>query len=951
MADCAGLVSAQADVWCTHVTSERWQQVKKVLAEALEQKPEGRRDYLDQACADPSLRREVESLIAAHEQGDSSFMERPVVVSPSSEALKSGSRLGNYEILARIGAGGMGVVYSARDTTLGRTVAIKVLPNAFLNDSERLARFQREARVLASLNHPNISTVHGLEQSGSTRALVMELVEGPTLADRIRQGPIPIEEALRIAKQICEALEYAHEHGVVHRDLKPANVKMTSEDAVKVLDFGLAKAIQGDGSEMDPANSPTISAMATQAGALLGTAAYMSPEQAKGKAVDRRADIWAFGCVLYEMLTRKMAFSEETVTDTLAAVIRAEPDWTPLPQATPIRVRVLLQRCLQKDPKQRLQAIGDARIVLEEVLSGAPEAATGLVVPQPSWHRVMPWTVAAVLTVALATTLWVSWRQRPIEAPVNQFVLLPPEKAAFGPNGGQPAISPDGRQIVFTVTDARGALLWLRPLDSLDPRPLAGTTDAELPFWSPDSRSVAFFAHGKLLRMDLHGGPLQTIAENASIPLGGAWSRDGVIAFTPRIGGLYRVLASGGEGKLISQAGHVEMFPSFLPDGRHFLFARSTAPTQADEYVGSLDSNDAKLILPGAQTAAYAPPGNLLFLRGGTLMAQPFDLGALSVSGDPAAIADGVEDFSVSDAGTLVYVRGSTAMNRLVWVDRAGKQISEAAPPGEYDNMQLSPDGKLVAFDGTNSGNLSIWIRDLERGIQSRLTFQPSNVPQWSPDGSTLVFAWLASGGVIDLGERPANMSEAEKVLVKLSAPPIMFPSGWTSDGRYLVYYRTDTNSKIQLWVLPMFGDRKPFPFLHSAFNESQGQVSPDGKWITYVSDESGAPQICVTSFPTPSGIQQISTAGGSQPRWRRDGKEMFYLAPNDQLMALTVRASETFEAGSPRALFETRLAVSELRQAYSVAPDGQRFLLAVPTETASPAMTLVQNWPSLLKK
>jgi eukaryotic-like serine/threonine-protein kinase len=866
-------------------------------------------------------------------------------------AIQSGTHLGPYEILGAIGAGGMGEVYRARDAKLGRDVALKVLPEAFARDAERMARFQREAKVLASLNHPNIASIYGLEDSGSTHALVMELVEGPTLADRIKSGPIPISEALPIAKQMCDALEYAHEHGIVHRDLKPANVKVTNDDAVKVLDFGLAKALEGDASSIDISTSPTISRMATQAGVLLGTAAYMSPEQAKGKAVDRRADIWAFGCVLYEMLTGQMAFRGESVTDTLAAVIKEEPDWSGLPAGTPIRVRVLLQRCLQKDSKQRLRDIGDARIALDEVLSGAPEPTPAAATPAPAlfWRRALPWVLAAVLTVALATTVWVSWRQRPVAAPLNQFVLLPPEKAAFGPNGGQPAISPDGRQIVFTATDARGTLLWLRPLDSLDARPLAGSEDAGFPFWSPDSGSIAFFAHGKLLRIDLHGGPPQTIAENVSFPLGGTWGRDGVIAFTPRVGGLYRVLASGGEGKPISQAGHIEVFPSFLPDGRHFLFARSLAPTQGDQYVGSIDSKDAKLILPGAQAAAYAPPGYLLFVRGGTLMAQPFDLGALSVSGDPSAIADSVEDFSVSEVGTLVYTRGLAGMTHLVWVDRAGKQISEAAPPGKYDNMQLSSDGKRVAFDGTNSGNLSIWIRDLERGTQSRLTFQPSNVPQWSPDGSTLVFAWI--GGLIDLGERPANMSEAEKVLVKLSAPPIMFPSDWSSDGRYLVYYRTDTNSKNQLWVLPMFGDRKPFPFLHSEFDESQGQVSPDGKWIAYVSDESGAPQICVTSFPTPSGIQQISTAGGAQPRWRRDGKELFYLALNDQLMAVTVRTSGTFQADSSRALFETRLPVSELRQAYSVSPDGQQFLLAVPTGTASPSMTLVQNWQALLKK
>jgi hypothetical protein len=574
----------------------------------------------------------------------------------------------------------MGEVYRARDAKLERDVALKVIPEAFARDTERLARFQREAKVLASLSHPNIASIFGLEDSGATHALVMELVEGPTLADRIQSGPISIAEALPIAKQICEALEYAHERGIIHRDLKPANVKVTSNDAVKVLDFGLAKAIEGDASSLGIANSPTISRMATQAGILLGTPAYMAPEQAKGKPVDRRADIWAFGCVLYEMLTGKQAFTGETVTDTLAVVLTKDPDWSQLPSHTPARVRVLLQRCLQKDAKQRLQAIGDARISLEEVLSSAPEPSSAAApAPSPLWRRMLPWAVAAVFTVALVTTLWVSWRQRPIEGPVSQFVLPPPEKAAFGPNGGQPAISPDGRQIVFTATDARGMLLWLRPLGSLDVRPLMGTEDAQYPFWSPDSRSIAFFAHGKLLRMDLHGGPPQTIAENVLFPLGGAWSRDGVIAFTPHVGGLYRVRASGGEGKLISQAGQVEVFPSFLPDGRHFLFARSRGPTQGDEYVGSLDSTDAKLIQPGAQTAAYAPPGYLLFIRGGTLMEQPFDLGALSVSGDPSAIAVGVENFSVSETGTLVYTSSATAINHLVWVDRAGKQISEAS--------------------------------------------------------------------------------------------------------------------------------------------------------------------------------------------------------------------------------------------------------------------------------
>lgn len=889
-------------------------------------------------------------------------------------AIQSGTRVGPYQILSSIGVGGMGEVYRARDLKLGRDVAIKILPEAFAGDAARMVRFQREAKVLASLNHPNIATIHGLEDSDSRHALVMELVEGPTLADRLEQGPIPVKEALRIMRQITDAFEYAHERGIVHRDLKPANLKVTNDDAVKVLDFGLAKAmevnglpsesmhvsdllhrmenlLEGETKATDIPNSPTLSEMMTRPGILLGTAAYMSPEQAKAKPVDRRADIWALGCVLYEMLTGKKAFRGESITDVLASIIKEEPDWSLLPVSTPMRVRVLLQRCLQKDPKQRLRDIGDARISLDEVLSGAPEPVVGALVSASHWHQTLPWVIAGISAVALAIALWAPWRQDRIEEPSNQFAILPPDKATFGPNVGEPAISPDGRQLVFTATDARGTSLWLRPLDSLDAHPLAGTEDAEWPFWSPDSRSIGFFEHGNLQKMDLHGGPPQTIAENNSYPVGATWGTAGVIAFTPHVERLYQVPAGGGEAKPIYQLGNTEVLPSFLPDGRHFLFARASGPRQGSVYVGALDSQEAKLILSDGTSPVYATPGYLLFRRNGTLMAQPFDLATLSASGDPSSIADGVGSFNVSENGTLIYARGLADMTHLVWVDRTGKQILEAAPPGDYSDMQLSPDGKRVAFDGSLNGNMSIWVRDLERGIQSRLTFQKSNVPQWSPDSSTVAFAWVGSGGLVDLGERPSNMSEAEKVVAKLSAPPIMFPSDWSPDGRYLVYYRTDTNSRVQLWILPMFGAQKPFAFLHSEFNQSQGQFSPDGKWMAYVSDESGVPQIYVTSFPNPSGIRQISAAGGSQPRWRRDGKELFYLAIDGQLMAVTVKIGQTFEVEAPRVLFQTRLPAVELRQTYSVSPDGQKFLLALPAETASQSVILVQNWQSALKK
>ncbi|MGC2506513.1 MAG: protein kinase [Candidatus Acidiferrales bacterium] len=512
--------------------------------------------------------------------------------------LASGSRVGHYEIDAPIGVGGMGEVYRANDSKLGRRVALKVLPEAFAGDAERLARFQREAKVLASLNHPNIAAIYGIEDSGTTHALVMELVEGPTLADRIQQGPIPMGEALAIAKQICDALEYAHERGVVHRDLKPANVKVTSDDAVKVLDFGLAKALEGDASSIDIMNSPTITRMATQAGVLLGTAAYMSPEQAKGRPVDRRADIWAFGCVLYEMLTGKMVFSGETVTDTLAAVIRAEPNWSQLPAAAPLRVRVLLQRCLQKDPKQRLRDIGDARISIDEVLSGAvdPAAAPAIAATMavPLWHRAVPWLIAGILTIALAVLAWVHIKglSAPSSGQLLRYQIFPPDKGTFGTSGADIAFSPDGRHIAFSTTGQDGVpRISVRDLDRLEARALPGTEDGIYPFWSPDSRYLAFRTANRLEKIDIAEGSPQTICETAATE-GGSWNQDGTILFGS-YGGVMKVPAAGGTPEMVIKTdeahGQLAAYdPTFLPDGRHFLYDRDFG-TSEGEYVGSLD--------------------------------------------------------------------------------------------------------------------------------------------------------------------------------------------------------------------------------------------------------------------------------------------------------------------------------------------------------------------------
>ncbi len=618
--------------------------------------------------------------------------------------LAAGAKLGPYEITGAIGAGGMGEVYRARDAKLGRDVALKVLPEAFARDAERMARFQREAKVLASLNHPNIATIHGLEDSGSTHALVMELVEGPTLADRIKQGPIPIDESLRIAKQICEALEYAHERGIVHRDLKPANIKVTNDDAVKVLDFGLAKALEGDAASLDISTSPTISRLATMQGVLLGTAAYMSPEQAKGKSVDRRADIWAFGCVLYEMLTGQQTFTGEAVTDTLAAVIRAEPDWSQLPAGTPIRARVLLQRCLQKDPKQRLRDIGDARISLDEVLSGAPDPALAGTAraAAPLWRRALPWAAASALAIALAALGWAYARIAGAPARPEAVVRFRIPATESTPTGGVFAVSPDGHRLAFSDDSAGGPpKIWVRELDSFDARSIALPASSQGPatlFWSPDGRYIAYgegSSPGTLRRADVSTGETENLCDVPSSPaLGGSWNADGTIIFGQAGGAIMKVPASGGIASPVTEVdssrGELDhLFPTFLPDGRHFIYLRSSTDARLSGiYIGSIDDKPDGQNLNRLQesdtSAEYVPSsdpawGELLFVRNEALMARRFDVRLMKLVDEPVTVVDhvgtfrSVGEFQASN-DVLIYKTSVTTGNaRLVWLDRQGK--------------------------------------------------------------------------------------------------------------------------------------------------------------------------------------------------------------------------------------------------------------------------------------
>jgi Tol biopolymer transport system component len=899
-------------------------------------------------------------------------------------AILPGKHLGPYEILSSIGAGGMGEVYQAHDTKLGRDVAIKVLPESFAHDPERLSRFQRGAKVLASLNHTNIASIYGLEDSSATHALVMELVEGPTLADRIAQGPIPIDDTLRIAKQICDALEYAHERGIVHRDLKPANVKVTNDDAVKVLDFGLAKAIEGDAASIDVSSSPTITRMATQAGVLLGTAAYMSPEQAKAKTVDRRADIWAFGCVLYEMLTGQMAFSGETVTDTLAAVIMKEPDWSRLPAGTPIRVRVLLQRCLQKDPKQRLRDIGDARISLDEVLAGAPDQAIGGAAQiAPIWRRVLPWAVAGVLAAALAALAFVHFREKPIVAEAVRLEMPLPEKAIM-PVTDSFALSPDGRQFAFFAAGPDGVQrLWIRSLDSLEARPLPGSESSAFApfFWSPDSRYIVFDAGGKLKKIDISGGQAEPLCDLPGFAVGGSWNRDGVIIFGQSPGVIMQSSANGGPASpltsLDSSRGEFQhVLPSFLPDGRHFIYLRfSDKPENSGVYVGSLDArpeeqDSKRLLLATAYGPAYVPSsdpgfGQLLFVRDGTLMAQSFDARRLELVGDPIPMAEQLGSyrdfafFSASANGVLAYRTGGGGGSQLTWFDREGKVLSTAGEQGLYGTPALSPDGRRAAVSRRDppNGKLALWLVDFSRGASTRFTFGSSNAtyPIWSPDGNRIIFRFDPSG-LYDLYQKPANGATDEELLLKSSENKV--PASFSHDGRFLLYISIDPKTKDDLWVLPLEGDKKPFPFLQTEFNEADGHFSPDGHWVAYRSDESGRYEIYVRRFSPDSTAAasdtaakwQVSYGGGTDPRWSTDGKELYYITPDWKLMAVEVTTNPVFQAGTAKLLFQAPQQPSVTVGDYTV--DGKRFLFLAPEgQTAQAPFTVVLNWQAGLKK
>jgi Tol biopolymer transport system component len=885
-------------------------------------------------------------------------------------ATLSGGRLGPYEILSAIGAGGMGEVYKARDSRLNRDVALKVLPAAFAADTERMARFEREARLLASLNHPHIAALYGLEESGGTPALIMELVDGPTLADRIAAGPIPIDEALPIAREIAEALEYAHERGIIHRDLKPANIKVKPDGTVKVLDFGLAKAVTEDSLTVDMNNSPTLSMGATVAGVILGTAAYMSPEQAKAKPADRRADIWAFGVVLYEMLTGKRLYQGETTAETLAAVIQQTPGLDKLPPSTPPAIRNLVARCLEKDPRQRLQHIGEARIAIEH--SEAPAAEAGA--PRANSRERVTWAALATIflltTVALAALLY--FRRPPEDARAIRFSVSTPDgwvlAQRLGTTGGSPAplaVSPNGRDVAFVATKSDGTSeLWVRPLDALTAQMLAGTEGASSPFWSPDSRLLAFFANGKLKKVDVSGGPPIELCDAAD-DRGGTWGRDGVIVFAPsNATALLQVPAAGGSPKpatVLAPGERVHLRPTFLPDGRHFLYSTRGRTGTGPVYAGTLGSNERKFLVNADSTNVVYSEGHLLFLRDTSLMAQPFDAQHLSLTGDAFPIVEQVQTqstltvglFSASENGVLLYQTGASSTDsQLVWYDRTGKDIAPLGDSAHYGDVELSPDGKRAAvslFEGNQPP--AIWIYDVARGLRTRFTFGPAAAVAsiWSPDGSRIAFS-ATDKGHGDLHQKASNGSGVDEVVLEDDA--YKFPFSWSPDGQFILYTSLGATTRRDLFIVPLAGDRKPIPFLNTGFSGAEGKFSPDGRWIAYVSNESGRDEVYVAPFRGPGGKWQVSTSGGVFPRWRRDGAEIFFLTLDNKLMAAERNGKVgSFEVGSVTPLFDT-LAVQGLRYPYDVSADGQRFLINTgPEHVTDEPLAVVVNWIAGVKK
>jgi len=896
-------------------------------------------------------------------------------------ALAPGTRLGAYEILSLIGSGGMGEVYRARDSRLNRDVAIKVLPADVAADHDRLVRFEREAQVLASLNHPNIAQIHGVDDSSGTPALVMELVEGPTLADRIAKGPIPLDEALPIAKQIAEALEAAHEQGIIHRDLKPANIKLRPDGTVKVLDFGLAKAFDPVSLGGNATMSPTLSMHATQAGLILGTAAYMAPEQARGKAVDKRADIWAFGCVLFEMLTGRRAFDGDDISTTLAAVLKTDPDWCALPPGSPSSLRRLLGRCLRKDPKDRLQAIGDARVELGDLLSGVGESATGTPIApaaRPSRRLVIPAATLLVGSLVTGAVVWIGMRSTAARPRVSRLAITPPQATALSINGinREVAVTPDGSRLVYVGANA--TTLFVRPLDQLEPTPLARGAALRDPFVSPNNEWVGFFDGSTTLKkVAITGGPTIQVArlDAPAAERGATWTSDGTIIFGTSTAGLQRVSADGGTPAVLTRLDRARgetahLWPEPLSGGRAVLY---TARAETGDSIALLDlrSGRTTILFRGGSHAQYAPSGHLVYATAGTLRAVGFDLNRMITVGPSTLVvpqvvtsASGAVEAALAPDGTLAYVAGvgSDVGRTLIWVDRQGRETAIETPPRGYLNPRISPDGTRIAVAGRDG----LWVWDLSRTTLTRLNADAARPesPQWISN-SRLVFTAVRGGGRALFSQAADGTGSIEPLIEGPNAP---VATGVSHDGSVLVLTGPKRGPDamrgfgFDVLAMRLDGSRQVRPLVDTPSSEMNGMISPDGRWLTYQGNDSGTFQVYVRPYPAVnSGRWQVSTNGGSQPLWARNGQELFYLAPDGALMRVSVGNGLTWAPSAPTKVFERRYLLGSGSvggnpfRNYDVSADGQHFLMmkagSGDAADTSQQIVVVQHFDEELKR
>jgi Tol biopolymer transport system component len=857
----------------------------------------------------------------------------------------------------------MGEVYQARDTRLARTVAIKVLPQGLSEDPERRARFEREAKAISALNHPHICTLYDVGRQDGVDFLVMEHLEGESLADRLLRGALPLDEVLRYGAEIAQALDKAHRSGIVHRDLKPGNVMLT-KSGVKLLDFGLARVREVESEEPSMLSSmPTEDKPLTQKGTILGTLWYMAPEQLEGKEADARTDIWALGLVLYEMTTGRKAFSGSTQAGLAGAILKEAPlSITQVQPMAPPSLDRLVKTCLIKDRDERWQSAHDVAAELRWIAE-APGGEHRDGGPREKRRSYMGWVVAGLLALALGAALFS--RQPSPDARVIRTAISVTEGTAVDAI----SLSPDGRHLAFTGSRSDGrALLWVLPLDSDTPRALTGTKGAAYPFWSPDNRFLGFFADGSLKKVDVATGLVEALCP-VSLPRGATWNREGVIVFSPNTGtGLYRIPASGGEPTAVtsidvSKQESSHRWPFFLPDGRHFLYyARSGRPENSAVFVASLDSSETRRLVATTSNAVFAPPGYLLFERSRKLVAQRFDAEALDLEGEAVVVAEDVaydagawrSQFAVSEDGLLAYQTVLGFTNQVAWFDRDGKRLGILVSSENSYNLSLSPDDhrlavSRVSFEG---GSRDIWLYDLSRSGNSRLTFDPGTEvnPIWSADGSRVVFG-SDRDGVFDIYQKPATGGAEEELLLKTELTK--FANDWSADGRFLVYDSVNAKSNSDLWVLPMTDERRPSAFLTTEAEEREARFSPDGQWLAYSSDESGKSEVFVKTFPASGGKWQISNGGGIVPRWRRDGKELFYISLEQKIMAVSVRPGATFEHDPPRELFESRGSdLFTYRSPYAVSADGERFYFNIraPEATSAP-IRLVLDWTAGLKR